>query len=67
MNLPIDPKDPSKSLFAQSNLGLLLNAYKPMYFGRNINEKGNYLSCVMNGEFHFSSVNVSKNKLGKKY
>ena len=25
-----------------------------MYFDRNISEKGSYLSCVTNGEFHFS-------------
>ena len=33
----------------------LLNADKPMYFDRNISEKGSYLSCVMNGEFRFSN------------
>ena len=30
-----------------------INAYKPMYFDRNISEKGSYLSCVTNCEFHF--------------
>ena len=31
-----------------------------MYFDRNISEKGSSLSCVTNGEFHFSSVYFCK-------
>ena len=29
----------------------------PMYFDRNIENMGSYLSCVMNGEFFFSLLN----------
>ena len=39
-------------IVSKFDLGLF-NAYKPMYFDRNISEKGIYLSCVTNGEFHF--------------
>ena len=49
---------------SEFNLGLL-NAYNPMYFNRNISESkdGNksewsYLSCVTNGEFHFSILSA---------
>ena len=31
-----------------------------MYFDINISEKGSYLSCVMNGEFHFSHNRIVK-------
>ena len=31
-----------------------MHTYKPMYFDRNISEKGSYLSCVTNSEFNFS-------------
>ena len=40
-------------IVSKFDLGLP-NAYKPMYFDRNISEKGSYLPCVRNGEFHFS-------------
>ena len=39
----------------------LLNAYKSMYFDRNISEKGSYLSCVTNCEFHFSYSKRNRN------
>ena len=34
----------------------LLNAYKPRYFDKNISEKGDYLSCVTNDEFHLKNI-----------
>ena len=50
-------------IVSKFDLGLL-NAYKPMYFDRNICEnkdgktnKGSYWSCVTNSEFHFSIRN----------
>ena len=35
----------------------------PMYFDRNISEKGSCLSCVTNGEFHFSPTLANANAI----
>ena len=44
-------------IVSKFDLGLL-NAYKSMYFDRNIIEKGSYLSSVTNDEFHFKVPNL---------
>ena len=45
----------------------LIDLYKPMYFDRNISEKGSYLSCVRNSEFHFSTTVIQPKVVNSKY